>query len=268
MDLGLKGRAAVVTGGSRGIGKAIARGLAAEGVHLTLLARGREALEAAAGEIRSDYGVRVLAVPTDIRQADSVQAAASAAAAEFGTIHIIVNNAGGPIKRPGRQITWSDADWLDDVNLKTIGMLRVTQAFLPAIAKGGTGRIINISGIASISAFLTALTHGLNNAAMNQVTAYLAKDLAADRVTVNTIVPGLIATEWREGWAENSGKLQGKTKAEFLEETCRQWGILAGRWARMDEVADLAVFLASDRAAYINGAQITIDGGYALNPRG
>jgi NAD(P)-dependent dehydrogenase (short-subunit alcohol dehydrogenase family) len=268
MDLGLKGRAAVVTGGSRGIGKAIARGLAAEGVHLALVARGREALDEAAAGIRRDTGVRVLAVPADIRSTESVQAAAKAAAAEFGTIHIIVNNAGGPIKRPGRQITWSDADWLDDVNLKTIGMLRVVQAFLPSLAKGGTGRIINVSGIASISAFLTALTHGLNNAAMNQVTAYLAKDLAADKVTVNTIVPGLVATEWREGWAESSGKLQGKSKAEFLEETCRQWGILAGRWATMEEIADLAVFLASDRAAYINGAQIAIDGGYALNPRG
>jgi NAD(P)-dependent dehydrogenase (short-subunit alcohol dehydrogenase family) len=179
-----------------------------------------------------------------------------------------VNNAGGPIKRPGRQITWSDADWQDDINLKTIGMLRIVQAILPAVPKDGTGRIINISGIASTSAFLTALTHGINNAAMNQATLYLAKDLAADKVTVNTVIPGLIATEWRQGWAEAGGKAQGKTKDEFVADICKQWGILSGRWTTPDEVADLVVFLASDRAASINGAKIAIDGGYGTNPRG
>jgi NAD(P)-dependent dehydrogenase (short-subunit alcohol dehydrogenase family) len=268
MDLRLKGRAAVVTGGSKGIGKAIARGLAAEGENLGLLARGREALDATADEIRGCAGVKVVAVAADVRDATQVKAAASAAAAELGTVHIVVNNAGGPIKRPGRQITWDDTDWLDDVNLKTIGMLRVVQSFLPLMPKDGTGRVINISGIAGVSLLLNAMTHGLNNSAMNHTSGYLAKELAADRITVNTLIPGLIATEWREWWAENSGKLQGKTKEQFLEDTCRAWGILAGRWATVDEVADVAVFLASDRAAYVNGAQITIDGGYALNSRG
>jgi NAD(P)-dependent dehydrogenase (short-subunit alcohol dehydrogenase family) len=264
----LQGKVALVTGSNKGIGKAIARGLAAEGVHVVLLARGREALEATADEIRRCFGVKALAVPADVREIAQVKAAAAAAAAELGTVHILVNNAGGPIKRPGRQITWDDADWLDDVNLKTIGMLRVVQSFLPLMPKDGTGRVINISGIAGISLLLNAMTHGLNNSAMNHTSGYLAKELAADRITVNTLIPGLIATEWREWWAENSGKLQGKTKEQFLEETCRAWGILAGRWATMDEVADVAVFLASDRAAYVNGAQITVDGGYGLNPRG
>jgi NAD(P)-dependent dehydrogenase (short-subunit alcohol dehydrogenase family) len=268
MDLRLKGRAAVVTGASKGLGKAIARGLAAEGVNLVLVARGQEALDATADDIRRGSGVQVLGVSADVRQMDQVQAAAAAASAQLGTVHIVVNNAGGPIKRPGRQITWDDADWLDDVNLKAIGMLRVVQAFLPLMPKDGTGRVINISGIAGVSVLLNAMTHGLNNSAMNQVSAYLAKELASERITVNTLIPGLIATEWREWWAENTGKLQGKTKEEFLEDTCRAWGILAGRWATVDEVADVAVFLASDRAAYVNGAQITVDGGYTLNPRG
>lgn len=268
MDLRLKGRVAVVTGGSKGIGKAIAQGLAAEGVHIVLMARGQEALDATAAALRSDHGVRVLAATADIRNAGEVNAAASKATAEFGTVNIVVNNAGGPIKRPGRQITWSDADWQDDINLKTMGMLRVVQAFLPAMPKDGTGRIINISGIASTSAFLTALTHGINNAAMNQATLYLAKDLAADRISVNSVIPGLIATEWRHGWAEAGAKQQGKTKDEFVAEICKQWGILSGRWTTPDEVADLVAFLASDRAASINGAKVLIDGGYGTNPRG
>jgi NAD(P)-dependent dehydrogenase (short-subunit alcohol dehydrogenase family) len=268
MDLRLRDRVALVTGGSKGIGKAIAQGLAAEGVHLVLIARGPEALDETAAQLRKEHGVRVLAVSADVKNMAAVKAAATAASAEFGTVHIVVNNAGGPIKRPGRQITWDDADWLDDVNMKAIGMLRVTQAFVPLMPRDGTGRIVNVSGIAGISAFLTALTHGINNAAMNQVTSYLAKDLAGEKITVNAIIPGLIATEWRHGWAEAGAKQTGKTKDEFVADICRQWGILSGRWTTVEEVADLVVFLASDRAATINGAQISIDGGYATNPRG
>jgi 3-oxoacyl-[acyl-carrier protein] reductase len=232
------------------------------------MARGAEALEAAAERIRADHGVRVLAIPSDVRSADDVKALAAKASAEFKTVSILVNNAGGAIRRPGRQLLWNDTEWLDDVNLKTVGMLRVIQAFHPLMPKDGSGRIINISGIAGISVLLNALTHGINNAAMNHVAGYLAKDLAADRITVNTVIPGLIATEWREQWAEAGGKNMGKDKDAFLAETYRQWGILSGRWTTVDEVADLVTFLASDRAASINGAQITIDGGYGVNSRG
>jgi 3-oxoacyl-[acyl-carrier protein] reductase len=267
MELGLKNRVALVTGASKGIGKAIARGLAAEGVHIVALARTKDLLEQSADQIRREHGVRVLAVPADIRDTAAVTAAAAAAVAEFGTVHILVNNAGSGIKRMDRQITWPDADWVDDINLKTIGMLRVTQAILPSMPRDGSGRVINISGIAGVSAFIGALTHGLNNAAMNQATSYLARDFAAEKITVNAIVPGLIATEWREGWAENMSKQQGKTKEQFLEDICKAWGIVSGRWGTMAELADLVVFLASDRGAYINGARIAFDGGYGINPR-
>jgi len=267
MDLGLKGRVALVTGASKGIGKNIARHLADEGVHLVLLARGRELLETSADEIRRATGVRVLAVPTDLREMPSVQAAVDAARTEFGTVHVLVNNAGGPIKRQERQITWPDADWVDDVNTKTIGMLRITQALLPTMPTDGTGRIINISGIAGASVLSSAMTHGLNNAAMNHVTRYLASDLGTSRITVNSVIPGLIATEWRETWAEAQAAKAGKSKQQWLDDTCREWGIPSGRWATMEEVSDLVVFLASDRASYVNGAQIAVDGGYSINIR-
>jgi NAD(P)-dependent dehydrogenase (short-subunit alcohol dehydrogenase family) len=268
MDLRLKGRTALVTGASKGIGKAIARGLAAEGVDLVLLARTGDTLMAAADEIRSGADVKVLAIPTDIRDDAAVAAASAQVRDVFGNVHILVNNAGGPIKRPERQITWPSSDWQDDINTKTLGMLRVTQAVLPLMPTDGTGRIINISGIASVSVLTSALTHGINNAAMNHATAYLAADLAGSRITVNSIIPGLIATEWRESWAENAAEPRHQSKQEFLDRICDEWGILAGRWGGMDEVADAAVFLASDRAAYINGAKLTVDGGYAVNVRG
>ena len=267
MDLRLKGRAAVVTGASKGIGRAIARGLAQEGVNLVMLARTKETIEQAAAEIAREQGVETLPLTADVRNSEQVKAAADAAKAKFGTVHIVVNNAGSGIRRMDRQINWPDSDWMDDLNLKLLGMLRVTQAFLPIMPRDWNGRVINVSGIAGISAFIGALTHGLNNSAMNHATSYLARDLAAEKITVNTVVPGLIDTEWRQGWAENMGKQQGKTKQQFLDDICRSWGIVQGRWGGMDELADLVTFLASDRAQYINGARIAFDGGYAINPR-
>jgi len=268
MDLGLKGRAALITGGSKGIGRAIALGLAEEGVRLALLARTETTLQAAADEIRAATGVTVLALPTDIRDAAAVLTSVERARAELGPLHILVNNAGGPIKRPERQIQWPDSDWRDDIDTKMLGMLRVTQSMIPHMPTDGTGRIINISGVAGSSVLTSALTHGLNNAAMNHVTSYLAADLAAARITVNAVIPGLIATEWRESWAESAARQCRLSKQEFLDEICCDWGIVAGRWGTMREVADAVVFIASDRAAYINGAKLTVDGGYAINVRG
>lgn len=267
MDLGLHGRTAAVTGGSKGIGRAIARGLAAEGVNLLLIARGKEQLDKTAGEIRTASKVKVEIATADIRDTAAVKAAADAGASALGTINILVNNAGGPIRRMDRQINWPDTDWIDDVNSKTFGMLRVIQAFLPHLAKDGTGRIINISGVAGTAVWVPALTHGINNAAMIHATGYLAQDLAGDRITVNTVVPGIVGTEAREGWAENMAKQQGRTKDEFLADFCKRLGILAGRWASMDDVADMVAFVASDRARYVNGARLHVDGGMNVNPR-
>jgi NAD(P)-dependent dehydrogenase (short-subunit alcohol dehydrogenase family) len=267
LELGLKGRAAVVTGASKGIGRAIARGLAKEGVNLVLLARGMDALAATAAELTSQHGIKALPVAADITKTDSVKAAADAAQAAFGTVHIVVNNAGNPMRRMDRQILWPDSDWLGDLDGKLIGALRVTQAFLPLMPGDGSGRIINISGTASTIVWAPALTHGLNNAGMNQATCYLANDLASQQITVNTLVPGLVGTEGREVWAENMAKQQNVTKEEFLASFCKRMGILSGRWATMDEVADSVLFLASDRGRYYNGAKIIMDGGLNVNVR-
>jgi NAD(P)-dependent dehydrogenase (short-subunit alcohol dehydrogenase family) len=267
MELGLKGRTALVTGASKGIGRAIAHGLAGEGVNLVLLARGKDVLDATAADIRSRHGVKAVAAAADITSTDSVKAAADAARAEFGTVHIVVNNAGNPMRRMDRQILWPDTDWIGDLDGKLIGSLRVTQAFLPLMPGDGTGRIINISGTASTVVWAPALTHGLNNAAMNQATGYLAHDLATQQITVNTIVPGLVGTEGRQAWAENMAKQQNVSTEEFLASFCKRMGILSGRWATMDEVADTVLFLASDRARYYTGAKIIMDGGLNVNVR-
>ena len=267
MELGLEGRTAVVTGGSKGIGRAIARALAGQGVKLVLLARGKELLDQTAEDIRKRSGVEVLTVAADITKADQVDAGAQAAKDAFGTVHIVVNNAGGPMRRMDRQILWPDADWIGDLDNKILGALRVTRAFLPLMPGDGTGRIINISGTASTIVWAPALTHGLNNAAMNQATGYLATDLAGQQITVNTVIPGLVGTEGRDVWAENMAKQQNVTKEEFVAGFCKRMGILAGRWAGMDEVADTVLFIASDRGRYYNGAKIILDGGLNVNAR-
>jgi len=267
MELGLKGRTAVIAGGSMGIGKAAARGLAAEGVNLVLLARGKENLDKAAEEIVRESDVNVLTVPTNMRDPDSVNAAAAAAASSFGTVHILVYTAGNRMRRPDRQILWDDEDWLDDVNVKLIGMLRTIRAFLPHFSKDGSGRIINIGGSAGMMEWEKAMTHGINNSAIAHASTFLARDLASDQITVNTVVPGLVATEWRQNWADARAQQQGKDREAWLADYCQQKGILAGRWVEMNEVADLVVFLASDRAKYINGTRLVIDGGLSVNPR-
>lgn len=269
MELGLKGRTAVITGGSKGIGLGIARAFAAEGVKLALIARGKEDLERAAEGVRREFKVPVLALATDITSTDSVRAAAAAVAAhkDFGKINILVNNAGSAIRRMERQIMWDDADWIGDAQVKILGTLRVVREFLKMFANDGTGRIVNVTGVAGMTTWGPALTHGFNNAAINHATGYLAQDLVNEKITVNAVVPGLISTEWRQMWADNMGKQQGKTREQFLEEYCRKQGILSGRWGSVEEVADAVVFLASDRARYINGAKLTVDGGVTLNPR-
>ena len=241
-----QGRTALITAPAKAW-QSHRQGLAQEGVNLVVLARQGRA-DQAADQIRREQGVEVLAVQADVREIAQVKAVADAAKAEFGTVHIVVNNAGSGIRRQDRQITWPDADWVDDLNLKLIGALRVTQSFMPIMPRDWTGRIINVSGIAGISAFIGALTHGLNNSAMNHATSYLARDLAGEKITVNTVVPGLIATEWRHGWAGNMGKQQGKSKEQFVEDICKAWGIVQGRWGTMAGLADLVTFLASDRA--------------------
>ena len=195
-------------------------------------------------------------------------AAATAALATFPTIHIVVNNAGAPIRRMDRQILWPDTDWVGDINLKLVGMLRVIQSFLPGLARDGSGRIINISGTGGSLVWAPALTTGLNNAAMNHVTTYLAQDMAAEQVTVNAIIPGPRRHRSARGlgrrtWRSSRTRRRKSSSPAF----CKRMGILAGRWASMDEVADLAVFLASDRARYINGSRIVVDGGMTVNAR-
>lgn len=267
MDLGIHGRTAVIAGASLGIGKAVAAAFSREGLNVALLSRDRSRL----AKIRSELlevpnGGEVLDVPTDVTHVDEVDAAAVVIFDRLGPTHIVVNNAGNRM-RPGRQIRWSDEELIGDVDVKLFGMLRVVRAFEAHIPSDGTGRIVNISGVAGSIVWETAMTHGINNSAMNHVTRYLAADLAPRSITVNAVIPGLIATEWRHDWAASSADRDGISKEAFVDRVSREKGILLRRWAEPGEVADAVLFLASDRAAYITGTTLHVDGGLSANAR-
>ena len=202
-----------------------------------------------------------------MREMSQVQAAADAARTEFGTVHVLVNNAGGPIKRQERQITWPDADWVDDVNIKTLGMLRMTQALLPIMPTDGTGRIVNISGIAGSSVLSSAMTHGLNNAAMNHVTRYLAKDLGPGRITVNSVIPGLIATEWRESWAEAQANEGGQVKQRGWTTRAASGASSRAGGRRWRKCRTWSCSWRRTAPATSTAPQIAVDGGYSINVR-
>lgn len=267
MDTNIRGRVAAVMGASAGIGKAVASGLAAEGAHVVLMARNQDALDEAARDIRSMSDAEVMVHSVDHTDPAQVEDAAAVVADRFTTLNILVNNAGHRMRRMDRQILWDDEDWKADVDAKLFGMLRTVRSFLPHMASDGTGRIVNIGGISSRILWESALTHGLNNTAVEEAAHYLARDLAPNHITVNTVVPGLIGVEWRKGWAETMAERGGTDVDTFLSDYCEGKGVVLGRWGEPEEVADAVTFLASDRARYITGTSLVVDGGMSINPR-
>lgn len=267
MDTNLRGRVAAIMGASAGIGKAVAAALAIEGADVVLMARNKENLDEAAGEIRSSTDAEVMVQVVDHTDPAQVNRAAEAVANRFAALNILINNAGHRMRRLDRQILWEDDDWQADVDAKLFGMLRTVRSFLPYLASDGTGRIINIGGISARVLWESALTHGLNNVAVEEAAQYLARDLAPNNITVNTVVPGLIGVEWRHDWAAAMAERSGTDVGTFLREYCEGKGVLLGRWGEPEEVADAVTFLASDRARYITGTSLVVDGGMSVNPR-
>lgn len=266
MDLGLTGRTAVISGGSTGIGKAAASTLLQEGANVALLARSKDQLDLAVEELRRDHPGRMIeGFATDVTDRSLVDAAAEKVRLRFDTVHVLVVAAGHRMRRLDRQLLWEDADWAADLDVKTLGMLRVVRAFHPLLDKTGAGRIVNVGGVAGMAVWEGALTHGLNNAAMHHATRYLARDLAPEGITVNAVVPGLVATEWRHGWATAAADRAGTTVDAFLAAYLQRLGVLLSRWAESREVADAVTFLASARAAYVTGTSLVVDGGISAH---
>jgi 3-oxoacyl-[acyl-carrier protein] reductase len=257
MDLGLEGKVAIVTGASKGIGKAIAQELAQEGVHVILCARGQALLEEVALAIRQQTDTQVLAVPADLSSLEGVRALVRRTREYFGTVDILVNNAGAI--RSGSLLSKPDEDWLTDWSLKVFGYIRLAREVFPIMQAKGGGRIINIIGTAGRQPNANYLAGGGANAALMNMTKALADEGAPHNILVNAINPGPIRTERWDSLMSQMSMAQGRTPQEV--EAAWLQGNPLQRPGEPHEVAGLVVFLASQRASYINGVIVPIDGG-------
>jgi NAD(P)-dependent dehydrogenase (short-subunit alcohol dehydrogenase family) len=257
MDLGLRDRVALVTGASRGIGRAVALGLGAEGTRVSMCARDPATLEAAAAEVRARTGAEVLTVAADLSTLDGTGEAAERTRERFGRLDILVNNAGAI--RPGDFLTVPDEQWITDWNLKLLGYIRMARAVFPIMRTQGGGRIVNVVGAAARNPSPTYLAGGAANAALVNFTKGLADLGAKFNILVTAVSPAATRTErWESMLAREAGAL-GKTVDQVRAE--KEAAYPLGRIASAEEIADLVCFLASARAAFLTGICITVDGG-------
>jgi NAD(P)-dependent dehydrogenase (short-subunit alcohol dehydrogenase family) len=265
MDLGLKGKNAIVTGGSQGIGKAIARELAREGVNVAIVARKKDQLEAAARELSAETGGRVIALTADVTSKEQVEAMVAQAAEQLGGLHILVNSGsspGGSMSAIGPIETVVDEDLLLDFNTKFVGALRCSRAVIPHLKKQGWGRIINVSGTNARNA--GNLSGGARNASLVHMTKTLAVQLGRFGITVNCIHPGTTRTERTPRLMAARAAELGVTPEEaekriYAPDAPR--GNAICRMVDATEVAHVAAFLASDKAWAVCGELVAATGG-------
>jgi NAD(P)-dependent dehydrogenase (short-subunit alcohol dehydrogenase family) len=257
MDLGLRGKVALVTGGSKGIGKAVTRGLGTEGAKVAICARERGPLEKAAAELAAETGSQIFPVAGDLTKPADVRAIVDKTIAHFGRIDILVNNAGAA--PGGLLLDLSEEDWQSALQLKFMGYVRCMTAVIPHMLKQGGGRIVNVVGNDGVKPIGIELTPSAANAADLAVTVALAEQYGRNGICINAINPGPVATERWDGLVAGIAKARGITDAEAQSRAERS--IPLGRICTPEEVANVVVFVASDRASFMNGAVITLDGG-------
>ena len=259
MDLHLGGKTAIVTGGSRGIGKAVARALAAEGVDVAVVARGQADLDAAAAALAAESGWRIVAILADTGSDESVREMVGRAVTELGGVDVLVNCAaqpGGQAPPPKLAEIGDDVFWAD-VNVKVMGYLRCIREVAPHMAARGGGRIVNVSGLAARS---TGSTVGsIRNVAVSAMTKNLADELAPQGITVVVVHPALTRTEKTPGVISAQASRLGVSEQEVEQRMGR--ANLIGRLVDAEEVAAVVAFLASPRATPINGDAIAVGGG-------
>ncbi|MBM3492022.1 MAG: SDR family oxidoreductase [Alphaproteobacteria bacterium] len=260
MELGLRGRTALVTGASKGIGEAIAHGLAAEGVHLHLTARSADKLTALAKQLAGQHGVRVASHALDL----GVPGAPAELAAKVGELDILVNNAGAI---PGGDLWQVDeARWRHAWELKVFGYVNLTRAVYARMRERRKGVIVNVTGLAGSMPQAGYIAGSTGNAGLNAFgEAMGGASLLEDGIRLLSVAPGLVTTERMVTMLETKAQQTYGDKSRWRD-LFQGMHLPMGRPAEAAEVADLVVFLASDRAAYISGTTITIDGGFRNRP--
>lgn len=257
MELNLNGKTAAITGGSEGIGKAIAMGLAQEGVDVAICARRAGPLEETAREIREATGRKVVAITADLTKDADARAFIEKAIEELGHVDIMVNNAGSA---PGGVIEHlSEDDWAQALQLKFMGYVRCLRYVLPHMVKRGGGRVVNLIGNDGVKPSYWEIAPGAANAAGQNLLKSLAGQYGKHNISFAAVNPGPVRTERWDGLVKAMSRDMGLTYEEA--DQLAPASIPLGRIAETREVADLVVFLASPNMHFVNGTMIEIDGG-------
>ena len=258
MDLGLHGKTALVAASSRGLGRAVAEELAAEGVDLALCARGAAALRETADAIRRQTNVRVIDIAADLADPAHVERLVAAAILALGRIDILVTNSGGPPAGPFE--SHSAATWQAAFRLNLESVLNLTRAILPGMKERRWGRIINVTSIAVKQPVDNLILSNSVRAAVTGFARTLANEVADNGITVNNVMPGYTRTQRVDQLAERNASLHGTTPT--VERAHWEEQIPMRRMGEPREFAAMVAFLASERASYTTGASIPVDGGW------
>ena len=261
MDLGLKGKAAIITGGSDGLGLATARRLADEGSAVAICGRDLTRLKAAAERLRAN-GASVLDVHCDVTRPADLERLVSATLERFGRIDILVNNAGTSAARAFDTV--DDAAWQADLELKLFGAIRCVRLCVPHMRKHGGGRIVNILNTGAKTPGARSMPTSVSRAAGLALTKALSKELAPDGILVNAVCIGLVKSgQWERSWAKEGSP---GTLDAYYERLARERQVAVGRIGEADELGALIAFLVSTQAAFITGVAINFDGGNSAVP--
>jgi 3-oxoacyl-[acyl-carrier protein] reductase len=257
MDLGIQNKVAIVCASSQGLGKATALGLAREGASVVLFARNKKDLDETAHEISTTTNSEVLPIIADVTKVEDIQKVVQTAVDKFGTVHILINNAGGPPVANFAELT--DESWINGVNLTLMSTIRMTREVIPYMLKNKWGRIVNITSLTAkqpindliISSTLRPGILGLAKILSNQYSKY--------GILVNNVCPGHYLTKRQEEIIKKRSTEQNITPEEYIKQHSGE--IPIGRFGKPEELASMIVFLCSEKASYVTGSTISVDGG-------
>lgn len=258
MDLGIANRVALVTGSSQGIGKAIAIGLAKEGARVTICARNEDVLKKTAKEIASSTGSEILPIRVDLTSKEDIKSMVKITVERFGGVDILVNNTGGP--PTALFVETSEKDWRSTVDSLLMSVINCCREVIPFMKEHKWGRIINMTSFAVKQPAERLILSNSIRAAVLGVTKTMSNELAEYGILVNAVCPGWTLTKRVEELAKSTAEKTGRNYEEVIAEWANS--IPLKRLAKPEEIANLVVFLASEKASYVTGAVMQVDGGF------
>lgn len=257
MELNLQGKVALVGGGSRGLGRACVHRLAEEGVAVVLCARTAEEVERAAKEVRTATEAETLAVTADLSTPDGPKRFVHAALERFGRVDILVHNTGGP--PPGDFFAHNDSAWQAAFELLLLSAIRTYRLVLPSMRQQRWGRIVNLTSVTVKEPWANLILSNVFRTGLVSLAKTLSRQLAPEGILINNVCPSFFRTRRSEDLLSRQAEQTGRTLEEVLAETAAE--VPLGRIGKPEELADLVAFLCSERASYITGATIQVDGG-------